>query len=104
MIYYAFDPEDPGIKNGWKAQGLLLGGNGDLGSKPVTLRVWSRVPSHIDEKSSSDLSHRKGVAIAVLVEDATEECPESCPKKRFEFSVTNDGKVFADGKLVGTIQ
>lgn len=105
IIYFDFDREDAPKKDGWTAQGLVLGGLGDLDSKPIAIRLWSKMPSHLDINASKELSVQKNAAVALFETEAS-NCGRKtvCPAQRFQFSVTGDGKVLVDDKLIGSVE
>lgn len=77
---------------GWFAVCILLDGFGDIGEKPVAIRVWSRSPSDatVTERSPDQAS-------AMIVEVAVNQ-------SRFTISHTPMGTVFLNGDRIGQIQ
>lgn len=106
VLYFEFDRESAPEKDGWTAQGLILGGLGDLDSKPLAIRLWSKLPSHLDIDASKKLSDQRNAAVAIFVADPPNGCPQagSCPQKRLEFSVSADGKVSINSKSIATVE
>ena len=103
ILYFSFDPEDAARKGSWIAQGIVMGGSGDLGSKPVAIRLWAKSHAVLNEDSAAASAGK--VNMAAQFESRGRCAPNtSCQPARFEFSVMADGKVLADGQLVGRVE
>lgn len=105
ILYLDFDRESAERNHGWIAQGIILGGLGDLDSSPIVVRLWSRKPAHLNAEISRSLSVKNGAAVAIFDLDGSICAPNGgCTSTRFLFSVSNDGNVYANGKLVGSAE
>lgn len=93
---YQFDPEDAAQRNGKKVCGIVLGGNGDLASTPVAVRLWSRSGCTIDAKKSGPSKRDGGSMSLTLMENSR--------KETIEFRINADGKMLVNEKIIGSVQ
>ena len=105
ILYLDFDLENAEEKGGWVAQGIILAGQGDLDSIPIAVRLWSRRPAHLNIAASKELSGKTDAVVAIFDLDSR-SCPQkdACPSSQIQFSLTNAGKIVADGKVIGAVQ
>jgi hypothetical protein len=107
IIYFEYDHESgvAGVDGEWRAQGLVIGGLQDVDSIPVMVRLWSKKPLHLNMDASDQLRGKTLGAVAAFDLDGTNCAPsDACEASRFQLSVKGDGKVYANGELVGTPQ
>lgn len=103
IAYFRFDPEDADRDGPWIAQGVVMGGSADLGSKPVAIKLWSKTPVTLNNKSAAASAGK--IDVTALFETRP-HCSQkaSCPHSSFKFSVMSDGRVLTDQRLIGKVQ
>lgn len=104
VSFFPYDYDSPRIFKDWTGYGVLMAGNFDLGEVPAAFRVWSKNPVYVDQDASKARSKNGEFAVLVFI-TPIEDCDRrlrKCSKAVSEVRVDEYGKVFADGKLIGS--
>lgn len=105
--YWRFDPENVPRDGDWIAVGIAIGGLGDLGEKPVAVKVWVKGGVRLLGTLSADASSAGNDAIAafgVSEQICAGAAPVECAKSLPHMMVSASGNVIAAGVELGAVE
>lgn len=97
LVFIPFDEEDHPHQGKRRAIGLVYARVGDLGEFPIGGYVWVSGEIH-----SSTYDVRKGANVVSISFHARNA--QHCKMPSLEFELRQMGKVYVNGKLVGTVR
>lgn len=96
ISYWAADRENQPWADDWVSPGFVVAGRGDIGERPVAIRIWTKASDRFLLDPSLAESEESRNAVGLFGSSAGEV--------RLRFSVTPDGEAFVDGNKVGTVE